>query len=100
MEHGAPVSEEDLAVRVRELQRRTDRAILGQRMRLRACRPRGGGSKVAEVLALRGALARSDGGVVLLRLLFRLPHPPPAKRVRLALLGQGPARRRRGRRPG
>ena len=86
------MSEEHLAVRVRELQRRTDRAILGHRMRPRACRPRRGRSKVTEVLALRGALAGSDGGVVLLRLLLRLPHPAPAQRVRLALLSQRPAR--------
>ena len=116
LEHGASICEEDVAVHVRELQRGTDRAVLRRLVEvvaaaLRPCerasaaaavrafrRPdRGSGhrgsrhGKIAKVLALGRALPGPDGGVVLLRLLLRLPHPTPAQRVRLALLSQRPA---------
>ena len=112
MECGAPMREEHVAVCVRELQRGTDRAVLRRLVKVVAAvlRPfervrasavaavhascrlnRRCHSKITKVLALGRALPGSDGGVVLLRLLFHLPHPTPAQRVRLALLSQRPA---------
>ena len=112
MERGATIREENVAVCVRELQRGTDRAVLRRLVKvvaavLRPCERvrasavaavrascrlnRGCHSKITKVLALGRALPGSDGGVVLLRLLFRLPHPTPAQRVRLTLLSQRPA---------
>ena len=112
MERGAPMREEHVAVCVRELQRGTDRAVLRRLVKVVAAvlRPfervrasavaavhascrlnRRCHSKITKVLALGRALPGSDGGVVLLRLLFHLPHPTPAQRVRLALLSQRPA---------